>query len=125
MDTLRVRIPDIQTILKYGWHEKENRALTVLEAVRIQKYWRENMANKRRVIGDSPEHARHLIWDSHTNTYAESDGGLAFSVGVAVIECVTVCNPDRFWKVCHSNGVELFVVQWIDTYGTVCVTKVY
>ena len=79
----------------------------------------------RKIVGDSPEHATHLIWDSHTNKYAESNGGLAFSVGVAVIEAVTACDPDRFWKVCHKNRVELFVVQWNNFYGTVGVTKVY
>ncbi len=106
---------DPEQIQRYGWHTLQDRPLTREEA--------RDMA--RKIVGDSPEHAQHLIWDSHTDTYAESNGGLAFSVGVAVIECVTVCDPDRFWRVCHKNGVELYVVQWNSTYGTVCVTKVY
>ena len=80
--------------------------------------------HQRRVIGDTPQVGHHLIWDSHTDTFAESDGGLAFSVGVAVIEALTACDTQRFWRVCHKNGAALYVVMWTDT-GSVVVTKVY
>lgn len=78
----------------------------------------------RRVVGDSPAHGKHLIWDSRTDVYAECSGGLAFAVGVACIEAEIARDSARVWKVCHPNGTELYFVTWIDT-GQIIVTKVY
>jgi enterochelin esterase-like enzyme len=82
------------------------------------------MSQRMRVVtGDTPEHAKHLIWDSHTDMYAESNGGLAFSIGVAVLEAETVRDCARFWKVCHQNGTELYYVRYDS--GHTFVTKVF
>lgn len=79
--------------------------------------------SKRVVSGDTPEHGKHLLWDSHTETVTESNGGLAFSVGCAVLEAELARDCARFWQVQHPNGVPLYHVHYMHT-GNVAVTRV-
>jgi hypothetical protein len=79
-------------------------------------------ASKRVVTGDTPEHGKYTIWDSHTEAYAESSGGLAFAIGVAVQEAEITRDASRFWEVCHPNHVALYHVYWVG--NGVAVTKI-
>jgi hypothetical protein len=78
--------------------------------------------SKRVVTGDTPEHGKYTIWDSHTEAYAESSGGLAFAIGVAVQEAEITRDASRFWEVCHPNQVALYHVYWVG--NGVAVTRI-
>jgi hypothetical protein len=78
---------------------------------------------KRVVTGDTPEHGKHLIWDSHTETVTESNGGLAFTLGCAVLEAELTRDRQRFWQVQHPNGVALYHVYYLNS-GNVAITRV-
>lgn len=69
-------------------------------------------AAARRVIGDTPQHGKHLVYDSAKGVHAECDGGLAFALGVACLEAELVKEPSRFWQVCHPNCVIIYHVMW-------------
>lgn len=66
----------------------------------------------RRVIGDSPEHATHLLWDSDSNTISGLHGGLAFALGVACMEAELACDENRLFRVMHPNLVVLYDVKY-------------
>jgi hypothetical protein len=64
-------------------------------------------------ISAPPRSAVHLIADSHNRTIAETDGGLAFSIGVAVIECETTKDCARHYCIRHPNNVCIYHVYYI------------
>lgn len=70
----------------------------------------------RRVIGDSPKHGRHLLWDSDSNTVAELHGGLSFALGVACMEAELACDENRLFRVMHPNLVVLYDVKYHQGY---------
>lgn len=78
----------------------------------------------RRVIGDTPEHGKHLVWDSHANTLTEINGGLAFALGVAALEAEIARDSSRFWQIQHPNGNVLYHVMW-SPEPHITITKVY
>lgn len=78
---------------------------------------------KRVVTGDTPEHGKHLLVDSNTGVATECNGGLAFALGVAVMEAEISREANRFWQVCHPNGAQLYHVMWLPS-SQVLVTKV-
>lgn len=77
----------------------------------------------RRVVGDSPQHGKHLLWDSLNNTIAELDGGLAFAIGVACIEAELANSGTRFWEVRHPNNVAIYHVA-CTAHGQATVTHI-
>ena len=70
----------------------------------------------RRVIGDSPAHGKHLLWDSDSNTVTVMEGGLAFAIGVACMEASLTANETRLYRVMHPNKVVLFEVKYHQGY---------
>jgi len=78
---------------------------------------------QRHVIGDTPQRAKYLVWDSATDAYAECHGGLAFALGVAALEAETVRDHTRFWQVCHPNGVAIYHVAYMPS-GEIIMHKV-
>lgn len=71
----------------------------------------------RRIIGDSPEHGKHLLWDSGSNTTTtQLTGGLAFSLGVACMEAELACDENRLFRVMHPNMVVLYEVKYHQGY---------
>lgn len=75
-------------------------------------------------ISSPPRTAKHLITDSHSNTTAETDGGLAFSIGVAVVEAETTKDATRHYCIKHPNNVCIYHVAWGFVYGMVVVYPV-
>jgi hypothetical protein len=71
---------------------------------------------KRRVIGDSPQHGKHLLWDSDSNTLSVLEGGLAFALGVACMEASLTANEGRLYRVMHPNQVVLYDVKYHQGY---------
>jgi hypothetical protein len=62
----------------------------------------------RHVIGDTPQRGKYLIYDGEHTT--EVEGGLAFALGVAVMEAELCRDAERFWWVQHPNGVTIYHV---------------
>jgi hypothetical protein len=70
----------------------------------------------RRIIGDTPQHARHLLWDSDSNTLTQVEGGLSFALGVACMEAELACDENRLFRVMHPNMVVLYDVKYHQGY---------
>jgi hypothetical protein len=73
----------------------------------------------RRVIGDSPQHGKHLLWDSDSNTTTQIEGGLAFAIGVACMEAELCRDEQRLFRVMHPNQVVLYEVKYHQGYTMV------
>lgn len=78
----------------------------------------------RKVIGDSPEHAKHIIMDSKSTVPIECNGGLAFAIGVAVQECMLAKEEQRLFTVCHPNMVVIYCVAYSVSGVAVVVSRV-
>lgn len=83
-----------------------------------------NKPTARRVVGDTPEHGKHLLYDSHTDTITECNGGLAFAIGVAVMEAELARDDHRFWQVQHPNGVAIYHVHHVFIANQTIVIKI-
>jgi hypothetical protein len=79
------------------------------------------MANRRAVIGDTPEHAKHLISDGATVT--ECSGGLSFALGVACMEAELRKDATILYRVQHPNELDLYHVAYMPS-GDVIVRRV-
>lgn len=81
----------------------------------------------RRVTPDSYGEStpvRYLIFDTKSESVIHSAGGLAFSIGVAIIEANQHKDEDRSYKVCHPNGVILYHVGYRRSgYGHVVIQE--
>lgn len=122
------RIPSKEQIATYGWHTIQDRALTHEEVSRVIARMESGMSVVPeqavvRIVGNTPESGKHIITDSHVNHVMYSNGGLSFTLGVACIEAEAAKDVERFWNVCHPNGVAIYHVMWVDS-GNVVVTRV-
>lgn len=69
------------------------------------------------------EHSEYIIHDSGSQRDYHTDQGLAFAIGVAVMECELARDYTRFWQVQHPNGVNIYHVAHISS-GPVVVTRI-
>lgn len=69
-----------------------------------------------------PQHAQHQIEDSVSGRIYLTNAGLAFTIGVAVMEAGLTRDSSRIYYVQHPNGVPIYIVAFIG--GQVVTTKV-
>lgn len=63
-------------------------------------------------VSPPPRSAKHLIADSHSNTTVETNDGLAFTIGVAAIECELTKDVERHYCIRHPNDVCIYHVMY-------------
>lgn len=68
--------------------------------------------------------ARHIILDSHNGAEFYTDEGLAFTIGVAALECELTADPTRFYQIQHPNGVAIYHINFIADTRQVLITKI-
>lgn len=66
--------------------------------------------------------ARHLIEAGTNNTAYETSDGLAFTIGVCVLES-EIRRDNTVYKVQHPNGVDLYHIAYMPS-GQILVTRV-
>lgn len=68
--------------------------------------------------------ARHIIVAPNGNEYVTSEG-LAFTLGVAVVEAeITKVTDGGFYRIQHPNNVDIYHVAYMPDSGQVIVTRV-